>query len=219
MNREESSERIDDYIDGLLDADARKAFESCMADDDALRVELDAVVELKRKAQALRASVLPDRDLWPGIKEAIDRPAPLIRFGSFRGRPTRYSPLRYIVAAAALVLLMVGVRAIVEMDSPSEATPPAPVVAEDPEMNRIEQEYAAAKAELLSELDALEATLPPETLSIVEENLAIIENAVNDISAALLENPKNAELERMLHAAYRSEVNLLHQAVRMAGDG
>ena len=32
MNRKDAYERVDDYVDGLLDAVARKAFEVCMAD-------------------------------------------------------------------------------------------------------------------------------------------------------------------------------------------
>lgn len=218
MNREESYERVDDYVDGLLGAGARKAFEASMARDKDLRGEVEALRELKRQTRELPASVLPERDLWPAIKAKIDQPATIIDFGIFRGPRNRYSPLRYIVAAAAMVLLMIGVRAIVEMGSAKEDLPLRPVAAEDPEVNRIEQEYASAKEELMHELRVREATLAPETLSIIEENLTIIENAVRDISMALAENPENIELKRMLHTAYQSEVNLLYQVVRMAGE-
>ncbi len=99
--------------------------------------------------------------------------------------------------------------------------PATPVVAIDPELNRIEQEYASAKEELLSALRARQASMDEEaleTLAIVEENLAIIEGAVNTINVALADNPDSLELERMLHAAYQNEVNLLHQAVQLADE-
>ena len=221
MNREDAYERVDDYVDGLLDAVARKAFEVCMADDNDLRGEVDALRELKRQTSELPESILPDRDLWPGIKAKIDRPAPIIDFGLFRGGQKRISVLRYVMAAAALVIMMLGVRAIVELDSARENLPATPIVAEDPETNRIEQEYAAAKEELLSVLRARQSSMDEEaleTLAIVEENLAIIEGAARTINDALADDPDSPELERMLHAAYQREVNLLHQAVRLAGE-
>ena len=218
MKRDEAYDRVDDYLDGLLDADARKAFEACMAEDSELRAEVDAFTELKRQAKALPASVMPERDLWPGIKARIKGPATAIDFGSSRRQP-HYSVLRYVMAAAALVLMMLGVRTMFELEGGVE--PATPIIAIDPELNRIEQEYAAAKEELLAALRARQASMDEEaleTLAIVEENLAIIEGAVNTINVALADNPNSPELERMLHAAYQSEVNLLHQAVQLADE-
>lgn len=55
-------------------------------------------------------------------------------------------------------------------------------------------------------------------LAVIEENLAIIENAVVDINRAIANNPTNQGLERKLHAAYTSEVTLLRHAVQMDDD-
>ena len=219
MNRDESYERVDDYVDGLLDADARKAFEARMVDDSELRADVDALTDLKRQARALPASVMPERDLWPGIQARIEGPAAAIDFRSYRGRQPHYSVIRYVMAAAALVLMMLGVRAMFELEDAVE--PAGPIVAIDPELNRIEQEYAALKEELLVALRARQESMDEgalETLAIVEENLAIIENAVSTINFALTEDPDSSELERMLHAAYRSEVNLLRQAVQLTDE-
>ena len=219
MNRDEAYELIDDYVDDLLDEDARKAFEACMVDDGELRADVDAFAEMKREARALPTSVMPQRDLWPGIQARIQRPAAAINFRSYRGRQPHYSVMRYVMAAAALVLMVLGVRAMFDFESTTG--PATPIVAIDPELNRIEQEYAAAKEELLSALRARQASMDEEaleTLAIVEENLAIIEGAVGRINVALADNPDSPELERMLHAAYQSEVNLLHRVVRLAGE-
>lgn len=219
MNRDDAYERIDDYVDGLLDADARGAFEACMAEDGELRADVNAFTELKRQTIALPASVMPERDLWPGIKARIQRPAAAINFGSYRGRQPRYSVIGYVMAAAALVLMVLGVRVMFELESTTE--PATPMVAIDPELNRIQQEYAAATEELLSALRARQASMDEgalDTLAIVEENLDIIESLVGTINLALAEDPDSPELERMLHAAYQSEVNLLHQAVQLADE-
>lgn len=220
MKREEALERIDDYIDGLLNAREREAFEACMADDGAVRTEMEAIMELKRQSSALPASLMPERDLWPDIKARIDRPTAGIDFSTPRGRQPRYSIMRYVMAAAALVLMFVGVRAMIEFDGGVQQQP-APVVTQDPELNPIAQEYAAAMEELLGALRDRQPSMDEEaleTLAIVEENLAIIEGAIDNISLALADNPDSAELERMLHAAYQSEVNLLRQAVQLADE-
>lgn len=221
MKREEAIEHIDDYIDGLLDAREREAFEACMADDGAVRTEMEAMMELKRQSSALPASLIPERDLWPDIKARIDRPAAVIDFSSFRGRQPRYPIMRYAMVAAALVLMFAGLRAMIDFEGGVQQKPAAPAVTQDPELNPIEQEYAAAREELLGALRARQSSMDEEaleTLAIVEENLAIIENAANNINMALADNPDSPELERMLHAVYQSEVNLLRQAIQLADE-
>jgi hypothetical protein len=52
-----------------------------------------------------------------------------------------------------------------------------------------------------------------ETWDAVSESLAIIEQAIQDIEAALDADPSNQELRTMLVAAYQKEVGLLRQAV------
>ena len=77
-------------------------------------------------------------------------------------------------------------------------------------------EYIKAKQDLLDQLYAESATLPASAIATVEENLRIIDSAVAEIRVALADDPENPQLERMLVATYKSQVDLLQQAVYLA---
>ena len=217
MNHEELRRCVDDYVDGVLDEALKATFEEAMVDFEALRVEVEAARELKRQANALPQVILPERDLWPEIQARIERPKAIIDFSRFRGRRPRYAVLRYVLAAAALVLLAVGVGVLYGYEGRVEPSVPE-LMAVDPELGRIEQQYSEATQELMNAFDARRALLPEVTLGVVEENLAIIEAAVTEINLALVNDPDSPELEHMLHAAYRNEVDLLQQAIQLADE-
>ena len=50
----------------------------------------------------------------------------------------------------------------------------------------------------------------------VEENLAVIQNAVDEISAALASEPNNALLQEMLADAYRKELAVMRHVGGLA---
>lgn len=215
MKNEDAREWVDDYVDGLLEDEQRVAFESCMADDDSLAQEVRALEELRREVSALPLSIQPSRDLWPQIRLELEDRASVINFGYAR---VRYPVLRYAMAAAALVLVVFGLSVMVDMNPVVEAPSPITQQTDDPELNRIEENYVVARDELLGALRERRELLDDETLAIVEANLAIIENAVTDIQLALSVQPEDPGLELMLLAAYRSEMDLLQRAVKLADE-
>ena len=75
-----------------------------------------------------------------------------------------------------------------------------------------------AKAALLAELEASREALSPEAIATVEESLEIMEDAVLDVRVALADEPDNPQLERMLIATYKSQVEMLRQAVLYANE-
>jgi hypothetical protein len=97
-----------------------------------------------------------------------------------------------------------------------QEVPVAVVAGEDAQ--KFEHEYLQASDELRNALNEKKADLSPEMLAVIEENLSIIEDAVVDINRAIENNPNNEGLEQKLHAAYRTEVTLLRQAVQMEDD-
>lgn len=214
MKYDEAFEHIDDYIDGKLDATRRDAFEACLADSEELRSELDAVTDLKRLVNELPSSIEPAHDLWPRIHAEIDRSARTVDFGGRRARRPLFSTMRYAMAAAAILLLVLGLRAMVDFENGSDT----PLVAQDPELTRVEEEFAKAKDDLVRVLRERQGNFDPNTLAVVVENLSIIDGAIQEINLALVDNPEDLDLVRMLHAAYRSEVDLLHQVVNLADE-
>jgi ribosome assembly protein YihI (activator of Der GTPase) len=70
-------------------------------------------------------------------------------------------------------------------------------------------------------LDALEARrheLSPETQQVLEDNLDLIDEAMQRIADALREDPESDLLRKQLVGAYRQQIGLLERAVRMPSD-
>jgi hypothetical protein len=53
-----------------------------------------------------------------------------------------------------------------------------------------------------------------ENLRIVEQNVALIDRAIEDIEAALLDNPEDPNLNRSLRLAYARQLDVLETATR-----
>jgi len=78
----------------------------------------------------------------------------------------------------------------------------------------VQADYEAAARELSGILAAERERLRPETVALVERNLAIVDTALADARAALERDPANPELRRLFAAAYRQKVELLRWAAR-----
>lgn len=80
-----------------------------------------------------------------------------------------------------------------------------------------EEDFEAARSELLKVLDARRDELPEEARTTVDENLQIIETQIAAISAELSRDPENPRLARLLAAAYQRELELLQRAAALPG--
>jgi hypothetical protein len=222
MNCQETLERLHDVIDDTLPENERQAFLAHVAECDSCRNEYAFMESILAETAQLPASIAPEHDLWAGIASKLGEQEPPSTLVAFPKRSiVRWAPL---AAIAALLLLM----ATIQSDQPSD--PVAPEVAthvtalpetttpEETEIMSLEAEYAQARTTLMNALDERKNELPADLMATIEENLNIIENAVVDINRAIADNPENPELERMLHAAYQSEVTLLQTVVTMDGD-
>jgi hypothetical protein len=74
-----------------------------------------------------------------------------------------------------------------------------------------------AAEELLTALNEHKDSLSPETRESVERNLAVIDQALEEIREALSREPKNPELTRMLASTHRKKVEVLRRVVRLSG--
>jgi hypothetical protein len=80
-----------------------------------------------------------------------------------------------------------------------------------------EQEFEAARAELLRALEARRDRLPEASRNAVTESLVIIEGEIAAISEELSRDPENPRLARLLAEAYRRELELLQLAAGLPG--
>lgn len=212
MTPEQARDYLDDYVDGDLDPANARELEECASEHAELRTEIDALRGILSMASQLPEDIQPDRDLWPGIAERISgkvvelKPRPRIGSAGF----WRVAATLAVVACITYSLYSIQGTKI---DAPASG-PPDVAVSETPQSER---DYLAAKDALLEELRGAEDRLSPEVVAAVEENLRVIEDAVSEIRVALNDNPDDVLLERLLVATWRSEIDLLQQAVA-AGD-
>ena len=161
--------------------------------------------KLMAAAGRLATEVAPERDLWPGIAEAINTP-----------RRRRWTPM---LALAAAIVLLIGASSAVTYVTVRGQQPP--VMQVSPELLFEQTAFGGrynhgpgfqdARAGLAAQLDVELAKLSPESRAEVEENLKLVNQAIFDINQALAEEPDNTLLQAKLLMAYREELSVLRR--------
>jgi hypothetical protein len=220
------TDRLSDYIDGeLSDGDCENlerhlaACEECRKTVAALRAVAARAAELKDRA--------PDTDLWAGIASRIREPAiddqSVVDIRRRAKSPRRLSFSIPQLLAAGIALMFVSAGGVwMALSGTSGDTPST--VAEVPLQGESvgllasfdDPGYDAAVAELERLLEAGRDRLDPETVAVLEQSLATIDQAISEARAALQTDPTNFYLSEHLSATMNQKVRLLRQAVRLA---
>ena len=152
-----------------------------------------------RELARLPREVAPPRDLWPAISRAI--------------RPARQQ--RWPMALAA------GVAGAVPAGAVSWAvlqSRPAPAPAEASAAGRTgeysDPSFVAARAELERSFHERLALLEPVTRARIEQSLAVIHHAQDDIRKALAADPSSPVLQELLDNTRHDEIDLYQGVVR-----
>jgi anti-sigma factor RsiW len=208
-------ERLNDYVDGDLAAAEVHEVELHLATCGACREEERALRALLAQAAALPKVARPGRDLWPGIAEEIGKPHRVL---TFQARTAVWGGL---AAAAALLIAVLLGRGPGEggpgSGSASQTASPSLVSASpEADLREAEGDYERAIQALVAALEANRDRLAPETLRGVEQNLAVIDEAVREVRAALDQEPGNPELTRMLASTQRKKVDVLRRVVKLS---
>jgi anti-sigma factor RsiW len=195
-------DRLDDYVDGLLDEDDRESVAQHLLACQDCRREETQLRALLAEAAALAHEVPPPADLWPRIERRI--------------RPASGAWLRHLAAAACIVL---AVTVALIARAPRPETPgagtgtaqPAALAAAD--LDQVERDYERAAAALLLRVQSRRDELPAGTIAQVEESLRTIDVALAQIRAALREQPDEPALHLMLAATHRKKVEVLRRVM------
>jgi hypothetical protein len=218
MNCHEWTDRIDDFLDGRLDATELEDLQAHLAGCPSCTAELASIRELRDLAAALPGSLEPAHDLWPGIEAQISETKVV------RGRFGR----RALLAAAAAIVIVSSVvtayfigrsqAVVVTAESPAiVASGPSEVLLASFEGLGVNN-YLDTRNELLDALEARKHELSGETMDVVMDNLLLIDQAMDRIAEALGEDPENEFLMKQLAGAYRRQIDLLQRAVRMPAE-
>ena len=162
-------------------------------------------------AGRLATEVKPQRDLWPGIEQAITQPA----------RPARSGWNTVWAQAAAVVLLVGGSSGLTYLAVTGDESVVSPVAMGGPALNfepvsgsfgsqyHLGPDYLDAKRDLEARLEEELERLSPNTRNAVQSNLQAIQVAIDDINKALAVEPGNVLLQELLLRTYHEELALM----------
>ncbi len=214
MNHQRVSSLLSSYVDGDLEAhqvvEVEAHLETCRECHDevvGLRALAAAVAQLPR-------SIEPPTDLWPAIDSSLA--SPTVKLGL---SDQTLRSLRFPLAAAALALIAVSSLVTALIVGPGEeprTTSASPALATEgvsfiAQWRRSEDEYLRATLELVESLDASTRQLAPETVELIQQNLQIIDAAIQESRAALAVDPANRDLIQSLSSAYQKKLEVLQQ--------
>ncbi|MCP4658419.1 MAG: hypothetical protein GY856_23640 [bacterium] len=220
MSCREAEAILDELVEGRLPAALERRLrehlagcEACRHEEAALRRLLDAAAELPRALE-------PPADLWPQIAPRLRQR----RFAAFTLARRRGTWRGWLLQAVAAVVFM-GLGAVLsqllvapasEPGSPGGGEPAAvrTVAAAQTEFEMIEAEFLRAKEDLWLTAYRGSRGLAPVTQKVVERNLRIIDEAIRELRGALEANPGDRQLEGLLLANHRKEINLLQRLAR-----
>ncbi len=166
--------------------------------------------KLMQAASELATEIRPERDLWPGIEEAISKP-----------RRSRWTPM---LAQAAAVVMLVGASSLItytltkQEPQVIEVTRPSLTFDQAAFTNSglLGEEFRLARGSVSAQLQRELDRLSPEARADVERNLAVIRLAIADINQALSKEPDNELLQELLANAYREEVAIMQRVGTLA---
>ena len=169
------------------------------------------------KAAELPKEIAPSRDLWPGIAARLAESPQTAR--SF-GWPMAIAA--GLLVAAVSALLTWGLVREPEQ-APAEialvAVPKAAIVPVNYGTNSaLSAAELAARDGLLVQFRWRLDELSPQTREAVVKNLAVIQQAANEIDAALAQDPGSGLLNQLLLGAYKQELQLYSKVVTAGGD-
>ena len=172
---------------------------------------------LLAKAAELPKEIAPARDLWPGIAARLGESPQVVK--SF-GWPM----------ALAAGLLVAAVSALLTWGIVREPAP-APVQVADTQPvdtaivpvnygtnSVLSPAELAARDELLVQFRRRIDGLSPPTRDTVLKNLAVIQQAANEIGTALAQDPASGLLNELLLDTYKRELQLYSKVVTSGGD-
>lgn len=227
------SERLSEYVDGHLTDEEVRRLEEHLESCASCRQTLDELRAVVARARSLEDRP-PPRDLWPAIEAELggggDGADVLELDGARRSRGARVRRVVLSIpqlAAAAVALLVVGSAATWAAapglrGGPGEDVPGVSAGEAGGAISAVSAGAAGADPAMAREMAALEEALArhrdrldPNTVRIVEKNLAVIDRAIRESRAALEVDPGNPFLEEHLEGAVERRLDYLREATRL----
>jgi hypothetical protein len=241
MNRHIDDVQLNDYVEGLLTEDVARLVDVHVAGCEECSGRLEALALLLTEFAGLPDAATPARDLWAGVRAEIEAGSghyeeedretgadvsSTIPVGSGRSITTRrfsFSGAQLLAASVVWTLLSGGVVWMVLSGGPEQTTVAGTDLTAVPEARSesggilpVTQvailQYEQAIASLEAVLEQGRDQLNPQTVATIEASLATIDRAIEEALGALVENPNNEVLNRLLIKHQQSKLRVLRQA-------
>jgi anti-sigma factor RsiW len=206
MNDHLTPDQLSDFVDGALaPVDAQVAdthLESC----DRCAGELARLRALLAATAALPRNVEPPVDLWGEIRGTLEAN----KVASLPLRRRSWGLWLPPVAAAIVIaaVWLVARREPVSRVTDASAAPAA--------VTRIDRHYVPVLDDLAASLRAKVAVAPAKTAATVNQSIRIVDSAIAETRAALIQNPANDRIAEMLSVNYQKKVDLMKRASELA---
>ena len=217
-------DRLSDYLDEELDVREQADVEAHLAGCAECRHVLNELRGVAARAAAL-VDTAPAGDLWAGVAS---------RIGADDARVSRLVPRRRFsftlpqLAAAGIALMVLsggmvwlartdprldfpgvsGTTSTTAADAPIVDVAVAPVMLKD-------SQFEGAVEDLQRVLEQGRSRLDPETIRVLEQNLATIDAAIEQSRLALQKDPANTFLNNHLASARQRKLALLRRATAL----
>jgi hypothetical protein len=224
------TDRLSEYLDDELPREERAQLEHHLRDCFECRLVLNELREVVSAAHGLEPQE-PEQDLWNGIAVRIGaQPKEITGFqvidlDAHRAKRSRRLTFSVPQLAAAAVALMLLSGSIVFLAlGRNVASQPAVATAPSSEVRTVSnaqpstlKEYADAVASLEGALRQQRDSLDPVTVAVVEENLRIIDAAITEARVALERDPNSLYLNQHLESTMKKKIQLLRRASTLPG--
>ncbi len=221
MNCDSFIEHLDEYVDGTLQSEQVTSIEQHVATCTSCRRNLDELRSSMKAASDLPREIEPERNLWPQIADRIGS-SPIDWSGR---RSTPPQTQRWLQMAAVIGLMVFGLWVARSQVHQGPSRPAAQLDARGQSARQSFADYAdrahtedgimLAKKDLLSTIEQRRDVLDDHTLQQIEADMLVLDEAIGQIRAALVEQPENRRLKLALAARYQQEVRLLQQVSRV----
>lgn len=213
---------LSEYVDNSLDAGQRAIVTEHLGGCPVCRALVADFSELRRASAALGTMEPPART-WARIEHSL-------RGSSVDGRPTAQGPvevghdlrgLPWLAAAAALVLVTAGSVWLVRTPLGRETAPAietATAQAVEAELAQAEQHYEKAITGLEQIANAEKGTLDPKTAATLQENMGVVNQAIDESRAALNAQPASDPARRSLLDSFKAKIELLQNTIALIND-
>lgn len=220
MNRHPDFEELQDFREEMLSPERHEEIRAHLQECESCREDLAALTGLLEDLAELPVEAEPSRDLWPQIQWRISAGATPQRS---RPRSSRVTLPLWQLLAAGIVLALVSGGSVWAFLAGS-GRGPGSLAQEGAPMTTpaiFASEYAAygEYSDAVAELEVVVVEgweyLGPETIRVLEENLAIIDEAILESTEALADDPGSRILRRLLSETMRRKVDLLQRAAEV----